>query len=70
MYLNGWDLVALFIALSSSVILVVTTAIANARLTRSRDVYRKAYYDVTAISKRLIADAETHANHCACAECD
>ena len=80
MYLNGWDLVALFIALSSSVILVVTTAIANARLTRSRDVYRKAYYDVTAISKRLLADAEKqdgwddctdqHCQKCHCAECD
>lgn len=70
MYLNGWDLVALVIALSSSIILVVTTAIANARLTRSRDAWRKGYYDVTTIAKRLIADAETHASHCACSECD
>jgi cell division protein FtsL len=51
MYLNGWDLMALFIALTSSITLVVTTAIANARLTRSlkdaqasRDQWRSSYY--------------------------
>ena len=70
MYLTGWDMAGIMIALVVSLTLIVTTAIANARLTRSRDAWRKGYYDVTTIAKRLIADAETHASHCACSECD
>ena len=46
MYLTATDLIALFIALVSSVTLVITTAIANARLTRSRDEWRKDYCDL------------------------
>ena len=39
------DLVALVIALGTAIALIATTAIANARLTRSRDDYRRAYHN-------------------------
>lgn len=70
MYLSGWDMAGLMIALVVSLTLIVTTTLANARLTRSRDAWRKGYYDVTSMAKRLIADADNHASHCGCAECD
>jgi hypothetical protein len=41
--LSAWDLVALTIALTSSLIVVITTAVANHRLTESRDYWREAY---------------------------
>lgn len=41
--LSAWDLVALTIALTSSLIVVITTAIANHRLTESRDYWRTQY---------------------------
>lgn len=43
MYLSALDLVAVMIALGVSVTLVITTAIANARLTRAVRVYRDAW---------------------------
>ena len=43
MYLTAWDLLAVMIALVVSVTLVITTALANARLQQSRDDWRKAY---------------------------
>lgn len=46
MYLTTLDLFAVMIALIVSVTLVITTALANARLTRSRDEYRVAYFDL------------------------
>jgi hypothetical protein len=60
MYLSTTDLLAVMIALVTSVTLVVTSAIANARLTRSRDNWRRDYYDLLDSIK----------NHCNCAECD
>jgi hypothetical protein len=45
MYLTTLDLLAVMIALVVSVTLVITTAIANARITQSRDSYRKAWLD-------------------------
>ena len=45
MYLTTLDLFAVIIALMVSIIFVITTAIANAILTASRDEWRKAYYD-------------------------
>ncbi len=45
MYLSTGDMLAVMIALAVSITLVVTTTIANARLTRSRDEWRKAYYN-------------------------
>ena len=46
MYITVLDMLAVMIALVVSVTLVVTTAIANARLTASRDEWRKFYYDL------------------------
>jgi hypothetical protein len=46
MYLTMLDMLAVMIALVVSVTLVVTTAIANARLTSSRDEWRQAYYTI------------------------
>jgi hypothetical protein len=46
MYLTTLDMLAVMIALVVSVTLVITTALANARLTRSRDEWREAYYDL------------------------
>lgn len=43
MYLSIGDLVAVSIALGTSVALVITTAVRNAQLTRARNEYRKAY---------------------------
>jgi len=43
MYLSVLDLVAVMIALIVSVTLVITTAIANARLTRQVQTYRNAW---------------------------
>jgi len=45
MYLTTGDMLAVMIALVVSVTLVITTALANARLTRSRDEWRRAYHN-------------------------
>jgi len=45
MYLTAWDLLAVMIALVTSVTLVITTALANARLTQSSNYWRKAYHN-------------------------
>ena len=44
--LSAWDLVALTIALTSSLIVVITTAVANHRLTESRDYWRNQYQEL------------------------
>ena len=44
MFITTLDMLAVMIALVVSVTLVVTTTIANARLTVSRDEWRTAYY--------------------------
>jgi hypothetical protein len=44
--LSACDLVALTIALTSSIIVIITTAIANYRLTESRDYWRHQYHVV------------------------
>ena len=46
MYITTLDMLAVMIALVVSVTLVITTAIANARLTASRDEWRQAYYAI------------------------
>ena len=46
MYLTTLDLLAVMIALGTSVTLVITSAVANARLTRSVKEYRDAYLDI------------------------
>lgn len=60
MYLSTTDVIAVFIALVSSVTLVITTAIANARLTRSRDAWRRDYYDLQNYWEK----------QCQCSECN
>ena len=49
--LSAGDLVALTIALTSSLIVIVTTAVANHRLTESRNYWRElaGYYQNEAI---------------------
>jgi hypothetical protein len=44
MYITTGDILAVIIALVVSLTFVITTAIANARLTASRDEWRQAYY--------------------------
>jgi hypothetical protein len=44
--LSAWDLVAVTIALTSSLIVVITTAVANHRLTESRDYWRYQYQEL------------------------
>ena len=46
MYLSSWDMFAVIIALSVSLTLIVTTSVANARITRSRNAWRRSYYDL------------------------
>lgn len=59
MYLSSWDMFAVIIALSVSLALIVTTSVANARITRSRNEWRKAYYEL-----------QHFYEHCGCAECE
>jgi hypothetical protein len=40
MYLSGYDIVALTIALVGAIALIITSASANARLTRQRNEWR------------------------------
>lgn len=82
MYLSGWDLAGIILALAVSLTLIVTTTIANAKLTRSRDAWRKGYYQLHELHQRLlIADEQAkqsgwddctdqHCQKCHCAECD
>ena len=59
MYLSTWDMFAVIIALSVSLTLIVTTSVANARITRSRNEWRKEYYEL-----------QHFYEHCDCAECE
>lgn len=45
--LSAWDLVAVTIALTSSLIVIITTAVANYRLAESRNAWRELanYYE-------------------------
>ena len=43
MYLESGDLIALIIALGCSIAVVITSAVANARLTRQVKYWRDAY---------------------------
>lgn len=45
--MSALDLVAVCIALAVSMGLVITTAVANARLTRSRDLWRADYMEAS-----------------------
>jgi hypothetical protein len=45
MYLSDLDIVAISIALVSLMALVITSAVANARLTRQRDYWRGVYHN-------------------------
>lgn len=49
MYLTTLDLLAVTIALVVSVTLVITSAVANARLTRSRNDWRQSYLQMYSI---------------------
>jgi hypothetical protein len=64
MYLSSWDMFAVIIALSISLTLIVTTSVANARLTRSRNAWRKSYYQAYEIMRM------ESVHTCTCAECD
>ena len=44
--LSALDMLAVIIALTASITLIITTAIQNARLTRARDEYRTAYLEL------------------------
>jgi hypothetical protein len=44
--LTTWDVIALTIALTSSLIVIITTAVANHRLTESRDYWRYQYQEL------------------------
>jgi hypothetical protein len=57
MYLSTGDILAVMIALVVSVSLVITTAVANARLTRAVSEYRKAW-----IIARQATDNQTVGN--------
>lgn len=58
MYVSTWDIAGVMLALAVALTLITTCAVANARLERSRNAWRKAYYDIK----------DTH--QCHCAECD
>ena len=63
MYLSGWDMAGLMIALVVSLTLVATTAMANARLTASRNAWRKGYYQMHELHLHLLkADEQVYDN--------
>ena len=45
MYLSGYDIVAITIALVSAIALIITSASANARITKERNYWRNAYHN-------------------------
>jgi hypothetical protein len=49
MYLQVTDLIAITIALGVSVTLIITTAIQNARITKSRNDWRQSYLQMYSI---------------------
>jgi hypothetical protein len=49
MYLSATDLLAVMIALVASVTLIITSAIQNARLTKSRNDWRQSYLQMYSI---------------------
>jgi hypothetical protein len=61
MFITTLDMLAVIIALVVSITLVVTTALANARLTRSRDEYRSAYLDLKRQANSPISDFDVQA---------
>lgn len=67
MYLTSWDLAGIILALVVSLTLVITTAIANARLTKNRNYWRSVYYSMVYQNTR---SSNEQAKHCGCAECD
>jgi len=45
MYMSGYDIVAITIALVSAIALIITSASANARITKERNYWRNAYHN-------------------------
>jgi hypothetical protein len=58
MYLTALDLLAVMIALVVSVTLVITTAVANARLQRKIDQLRTQRWEITKEYESIISDLE------------
>jgi hypothetical protein len=58
MYLATTDLIAVVIALSISMTLIITTALANARLQRKVEQLRAQRYEVTRSYEAILADLE------------
>lgn len=60
MYLTAWDLAGTTLALAISLTFIITTGVANARLTRSRDQWREDYYALLKAYKnyKLATEAE------------
>lgn len=46
MSISSLDVLAVIIALTSALTLIITTAIANAKLTESRDYWRYQYHEL------------------------
>lgn len=67
MYLSTWDIAAVILALAVSLTLITTCAVANARLERSRNAWRKSYYEVKSGWDSCTTD---DCHQCHCAECD
>ena len=63
MYLQVTDLIAIVIALGVSVTLVITSAIQNARLTKSRNDWRQSYLQMYSImSDPRMTDCKCESN--------
>jgi len=58
MYLATTDLIAVVIALSISMTLIITTALANARLQRQIDRLRTQRWEITKEYESIISDLE------------
>ena len=61
MYLSNMDMLAVMLALVVSITFVITTAVANARLTASRDEYRIAYLDLKRQVQSRVSDFDVQA---------
>lgn len=68
MILSTWDIAGLILAFAVSLTFITTCAVANARLERSRNAWRTAYYRA---KEEGWDDCNTDDCHkCHCAECD
>ena len=67
MYVTSWDIASVVFALGIALVFITGCAVANARLERERNEWRKAYYEAKGGWDSCTAD---NCHQCNCAVCD